>query len=562
MLKAILIANYGKIHMNVNNNSDELIKLIKNLIHNKSDLIQLLDEKGIKLSKSITYDEIISRVGEKELLKLFGFRTIQEGYRKLDIINLINKSNLNEVSLLAKELGVQKKNKAENIKEIFLLRNEEQISNAIKILFKTKKLLGIYQYLKIVSGPKGIIDSCYEHQSDVVQFVDSLKESELKQIYRKLEIKEEASTVNEMKQLILANSSDENIIKEVNKLISNRLILIDPSESPELSIIMTSCGLFQREEWKNPKLELRDLLLKKVDKDDLKLVIAKELKLKKEVDNHELERYLLEYLLDKSPEDIIHSFFDKPDIIRLAESIFKCKPNDDISFEEIINCILSTLGFIIPPKLIGLKSYKEQIIKILDKTMFTMDDATTIARETDRVLRNLIQFSSKFIWEIEEKNYRKILTEKCDVDKDFNKLSSGELIRILRVMDENIKKDNKIKQKLYLEFGQKYLISTTSLKILDKWVSHRNGVIKRNEKLDRKIIEDLIEFADNIKDIYPLIVRVEKEETDKYDTHFIYLIDDKGAEHRISLTHYLETIPYFMSPSNRTIVDPFIVEIE
>jgi hypothetical protein len=546
-----------------NNNPDELIKLIKNLINNKTDLLELLDEKGIKLSKSLTYDEIISRVGEKELLKLFGLESVQEGYRKLDILNLIQKAyNLNEVSLLAKELGVQKKSKTENIKEIFLSRNEEQISNAIKVLYKNKKFSGIYQYLKIVSGPKGIIDSCCEHISDVEQFLDSLKESDLKQIYQKLEIEEKASTVDEMKQLILIHSTDENIIREVNKLISN--VSIEPPEMPEWSsLIVTSCGLFHRQEEINPKLELRDFLLKNVDKEDLKLVIARELRVKQEVVDNELERYLLEYLLDKSPENIIHSFFDKPDIIRLAERIFKCKPNDDISFDEIINCILSTLGFTIPPKLIGLKAYKEQITQILDKTMFTTDDAATTARETDRILRNLIQFSSKFIWEIKgEEDYTKVISEKCFVKKDFAKLSSGELVRILRVIDEIVRKDDQIKEKLHSEFGKEYIISAASLKILERWVSHRNAVIKRNEKLDRKIIEELIEFADNIKDIYPLIVRVEKEETDKYDTHFIYLIDDKGAEHRISQTDYLEPTPYFMSPSNRTIVDPFIVKIE
>lgn len=544
-------------------NSDELIKLIKILINNKTDLLRLLDEKGIKLSKNLAYDEIISKVGEKELLKLFGLESVQEGYRKLDILNLIQKSyNLNEVNLLAKELGVQKKSKKENINEIFLLRNEEQISNAIKVLYKTKKFSGVYQYHKIVIGPKGIIDSHCEHKStDIIEFLDSLKESDLKRVYQKLEVDQKASTIDEMKQLILIHLTDENIIQEANKLISNGLI--DPPDMPSWSsIIVTSCGLFHREEEINPKLELRDLLLKKVDKDDLKIVIAKELKLKQEVVNHELERYLLEYLLDKSPEDIVHSFFDKPDIIRLAESMFKCKPNDDVSFDEITNCILSTLGFMIPPKLIGLKAYKEQIGQILDKTMFTTDDATTIARETDRVLKNLIQFSSKFIWEIKEGDYTKMISEKCVVKKDFPKLSSGELVRILRVIDEIVRKDDRIKEKLHSEFGKEYIISTASLKILERWVSHRNAVIKRNEKLDRKNIEELIEFADKIKDIYPLIVRVEKEETDKYDTHFIYLIDDRGAEHRILQTDYLEPIPYFMSPSNRTMVDPFIVKIE
>ncbi len=397
---------------------------------------------------------------------------------------------------------------------------------------------------------------------DILVFLDSLNESDLKQVYQKLGIKEKAFKADEMKQSILIKSTDENIIQEVNKLISNKLIELP--EMPRSSfVVVTSCGLFQNGENRpNPKVELKDFLLKNIDKDDLKLEIAKELRLKDEVIDSELERYLLQYCIIKSPEDIIKNFFNKPAIIRLAESLFKYKPHNDISSDEIINCILSTMGFIIPPKLTGLRAYREQIIRILDKSELTTDDAATIARETDTVLRNLIQFSSKFIWDIKgEGEYTKIVSEKCDVKKDFAKLSSGELVRILRVMDEIIEKDDKIKRKLFSEFGQECIISN-SIKILDRWVPHRNAVIKRNEKLDRNIIEELIDFADNIRNIYPLIVRIEKEETDKYNTHFIYLIDDKGADHKILQTHYIEPVPYFISSSNRTIVDPFIAKIE
>ncbi len=58
------------------NNSEDLVKLIKYFISNKDHLLQLLKEKGIKLGRNLAYDEIISRVGEKEVLNLFQLESV------------------------------------------------------------------------------------------------------------------------------------------------------------------------------------------------------------------------------------------------------------------------------------------------------------------------------------------------------------------------------------------------------------------------------------------------------------------------------------------------------
>lgn len=552
------------------NESRNLTKLLKIFVNNKKELLELLKEKkGVGLSEKLTYAEIISKMGEKELLSLFELESVREGYRKLDVLNLIYHSCvLNEVNLLAKELGIPKKGKKETVTNIVFSRkfDEEKIGYAIKSLHAKKKFSGVYQFSNIVIGPKGIIDSCSERTStDIIDFLNEITKSNLKNIYQSLKIKEKATTEDEIKQLLLVNNTDEKIIETTNKLINRKMIDL-PKMPTWSSIVVTPCGLYKKEDGTNPRESLKNFLLEYVDKDDLKLVIARELNLEDDMVDSELDRYLLEYVLEKSPENIINNFFDNPGIIRLSENLFKYKPNNDISFNEIINCILSSLGFIVPPKLIGLRDYEDKINHILDKSKFTIEDTAIIARETDNILRNIIQFFCKFIWEIDYDFY-KFINDKFKL-RDFSKLSSGKLVEILRLIDQIVKDDAAIRNKLYLQFNhQDFILSPESYEILNSWVSHRNNVIKRSEKLDKKTVESLINLAENIKKIYPLIVRVEKEETDKYNTHFICLIDDRDIKHRIFRTYYLQPIPYFLSPKyrtrgDRTIVDPFIVKIE
>ena len=54
---------------------------------------------------------------------------------------------------------------------------------------------------------------------------------------------------------------------------------------------------------------------------------------------------------------------------------------------------------------------------------------------------------------------------------------------------------------------------------------------------------------------------MDKEETDKYGTHFVILKDERGNEYRILTSIYIGTSVYFMSPSNKTLrINPFIVK--
>ena len=139
---------------------------------------------------------------------------------------------------------------------------------------------------------------------------------------------------------------------------------------------------------------------------------------------------------------------------------------------------------------------------------------------------------------------------------------------ILRNINKFIKKDKNIIDKMNLEFNQNYLIQNKTLKILDDWVTFRNSVIHANIpiviKETKDILKKIIDFSNDIqRNIYPLVVRLEKEEIDKYGTHFIIFEDERGNKHRLLRSGYIETSVYFMSQSNKPLrINPFIVKRE
>lgn len=72
-------------------NYDTLIELLKNFIHNKTQLIELLEShKLLKLNKNSTYKEIIALVGSQQILDILGLHSINEGFRKIEIHGLLS----------------------------------------------------------------------------------------------------------------------------------------------------------------------------------------------------------------------------------------------------------------------------------------------------------------------------------------------------------------------------------------------------------------------------------------------------------------------------------------
>src|SRR5574341_1507914 len=120
---------------------DNLIELLKNFIHNKTQLIDFLKQnnKAIKLNKNSTYKEIIALVGSQQILDLLGLHSINEGFRKIEIHGLLSTLNRHEVRTLAKKLNLSGSTKEQCLNLIFKV-NENELLEAIKDLYHTNKI--------------------------------------------------------------------------------------------------------------------------------------------------------------------------------------------------------------------------------------------------------------------------------------------------------------------------------------------------------------------------------------------------------------------------------------
>jgi len=543
---------------------NKLKELIKMFVDNKQQLIYLLkSENNIKLNKNLTYKEIIDIVGKQRLLDLLKLQSIDEGFRKIDIFKLLSNLNRNHVLALAKELNLPGDTKQECFESIWGIK-ETVISETIKKLYDSNKILGVYQHKNVVLGPIGILDGCHEREHEygnIIDFLNGFNQTEIKKIADSLKIENVNKSKEYFIQKILINYDNERIILAIQQLTLEKQIQI-PQISKWSNLIITSCGIFEKKKFiLHPKEELRDFLLEDVSYDDLMSVISHELGIDK--NTFEIKSILLEYCVNNPPENVIKKFFSYPDILKLAEKVFHQNPPKSIPENEIVNCILSTLGFDIPQRLVGLKKYQEILKDVYDKTDISVDDVRLIANETDRILKDLIEFYSKFLWNIkEDDDFKKIVTDKLGIEKLFSKLSTGDLVGILR----NINNDKNIIDKMNLEFNRNYLIQNNTLKILNDWVTFRNSVIHANKPIVIKETKDILTkityFSNDIqRNIYPLVVRLEKEEIDKYGTHFVIFEDERGNKHRVLRSVYIETSVYFMSPSNKPLrINPFIVK--
>ena len=395
---------------------NKLKELIKMFVANKQQLIILLNSKYIypKLNRNLTYKEIIDIVGKQLLLDLFNLQSIDEGFRKIDIFKLLSNLKRNHILDLAKELNLPGDTKQECFESIWRIK-ETVISEAIKKLYDSNKIHGVYQYKNIVLGPIGIIDAYHEREhenGDIIDILNDLNQIEIIKIADSLKIENVNKSKEYFIQKILTNYDNERIILAIQQLISEKQIQI-PRISNWSKLIVTPCGIFEKKKFiLHPKEELRDYLLEEVSYDDLMFVISHELRIDK--NTFEIKSILLEYCVNNPPEKVIQKFFSYSNILKRTEKIFHQKPPKSIPENEIVNCILSTLGFDIPKRLVGLKKYQTILKDIYDKTDINVNDVRLVANETDRILKDLIEFHSKFLWNIKN-------------DDDFNKIVKDKL---------------------------------------------------------------------------------------------------------------------------------------
>jgi hypothetical protein len=158
-------------------------------------------------------------------------------------------------------------------------------------------------------------------------------------------------------------------------------------------------------------------------------------------------------------------------------------------------------------------------------------------------------------------------------EKPFSKLTFGELIKLVRTLNKELRGNKNLKNELFNTFSKKDILPQQQMEILNEMSKRRAQLFahKREKEaakaIDRKtcseMIQKLLEFSSFIEEnrIYPKVIRVIYEVTNEYGTRYFKAVDDEGGEWTIKFRWLDPSKPYFMhSETNPVAVDPIIIE--
>jgi len=382
-------------------------------------------------------------------------------------------------------------------------------------------------------------------------------------------------------QLIFTYLNDEDFIGIINDLLARNEIKPPKingfyEEVPlDSDIIVTRYGIIKRVFEKSPNELLAELLQKELKQEDLEPDL--------EGYHGEFSLRVLEYCIKEDPREILSKMFGIPRLRNIVEKYLALKAARKIkSTDELVDLILLGLGFDLPPKTVeGINSFRGSLVDS-EKRVKSGEDVRTVMMDVfdglDKILRELSYFYLYFLWDLENLEETEERIEKIDklvwelkvANKQFSKLTLGERVKLLRALNNKIKKDKNRKKKFYEAFNREYVLSSVHLNILDRMVKYRNKIVHKEEgviftKKDAlEVIEELKKLTDTFKreEIYPKVVRVKREVTNEYGISYFEAEDEDGIPWTIGRSHWIDTTKlYFMrSKTSPVAIDPLLIE--
>jgi len=509
-----------------------LAEYVQKRFTSKQGFLSFLAEKtGVqvraKAYSSLLY-EAVGKVGKEKLLSLLGIKNEREAELRAYLFDGLYKG-LTEAAwarhlspLYEKITGkkiriVRKADKKTPAHTIAFTLGEEVFTKAWVSLYKEGVLPAVFHYGKLTLGALGWLKANYDRWEgyyttlfDVIN--EKFNEKSRVTIYgnllgvlnqvakgpHKLKVSQElgAQLVETLKltaaekddilrsmmnlQLVETYIDDENLCEVINRLITEDYI--EPPDVQRLyerfpysfsDWIITPYGVFkQSPSWlRDPNKELAELVQKEFDRKYLE---------------PDLESYqgsyplrVLEYCIRESPENILRKF----GAFRLREVAEKLgiraalKIKDE---EELLRLVILNLGFNLPPILSGLADFH----KALDNGMTRLQKGEPVSGvmsdiygDAERVLQDLAYFYICVLWKIRTMGRKpeEVEVEVTHVvrslkvsDKPFSKLTFGELIKLLRTLNKELRSNSDLKKELMQSFEMKSILSEAQMAILDR----------------------------------------------------------------------------------------------
>ena len=389
-------------------------------------------------------------------------------------------------------------------------------------------------------------------------------------------------------QLIHTYMDDEDICRIINQLISTEYIappnirrLYERFPYSFSDWIITPYGVFkQSPSWlKSPNKKLAELLKREFSNTDQKYL------------EPELEPYkgsyslrVLEYCIRENPEKIL-GIFGRGKLRKIAEELGVSAAHKIKNEEELIRLIILRLDFNLPPILSGIVEYNlflDRCLKRLLKKESISGVMADVYSETERILQDLTYFYICYLWKISTKSKKpeELETEITNIvrelnvsNKPYTRITFGEKIKLIRTLNNKIRKNKNIKKILLDTFNRRHIIPNNQIKILEEISIHRASLFahkkvkirgkKNNYNKCNEIINNLILFSKILeeKKIYPHLIRLKFEITNEYGTKYFEAIDEYDNEWIVEYQWLDPSKPYFMYSKTKPVaIDPIIIE--
>lgn len=251
----------------------------------------------------------------------------------------------------------------------------------------------------------------------------------------------------------------------------------------------------------------------------------------------------------------------------------------------MLRLVILKLGFNLPPILSGLVDFNdvlEKSIQRLGKGEPVSGVMVDVYGETERVLQDIAYFYICFLWRIRTRARKpeevevaitNVVKDLRVSEKPFSKLTFGELIKLVRTLNKELRRNKNLKNELFKTFSRNNILPKKQMEILNEMSKYRAPLFahKREKEAtkrpDRKtcseMVQKLKEFSRFINEnkIYPKVIRVTYEVTNEYGTRYFKAVDDEEGEWTIKYPWLDPSKPYFMySKTNPVAVDPIIIE--
>ncbi len=595
----------------------------------KANFVAFIKKKtGISFSENKSYDVLFSdmekKIGKENFFSLLGIKDLEEAEMRSCLADAFYKALIeapwgHQFSPFYERLTGEKikiKRKVEKKEPAYRLAfsvDENEFINAWIDLYKEGFLPTVIHYKNLVIGPLGwlkslLISGLYSDVIDIIstkfnpksrdsiigtllgiveqigndpnkfELQDEIGREALKHL-KEVESEQDGEIrFAKMVQMIHVYFNNENLVQIINELIASKKMsgpkvrgLYERYPYSFSDWIITKYGIFKQEpSWqREPNKKLSELLQEKFKKEDL------EPELKNYQGDYPMN--LLAYCVKESPKEILDRLVGGiPDLRNIAMRLGIPGAKMMESKEGLIKIILLRLGFNIPPNIVGLSQYRKLLnerLSEINKDKPVKEIMRDVYVETENLLRDLSCFY--ICWyskSIDVEKINEIVSELNVSDKTFQRLTLGEHIKLMRILNTKIKKDHTLKKRFLADFGKDRILPKDKMDALDKISVYRKPFVHpdTDETLpDREtcvqIVSDIQEFTDYIEKegIFPLVIQTKRDITDEYGISHYEVVDDGDTEWWVHKEHVWLDIhkSYFMHSTTKPVaIHPVIIE--